>query len=65
MIAAVPCGKLGVRVTGVAPRSGKETAVELAGAELKEHVGHRARKGHGLKSKLKVAGLQKLAPPAH
>jgi topoisomerase-4 subunit A len=61
MIAAVACGDRGVVVRGTALRSGKETTVELSGNDLETHVGHRARKGHGLRSKLKVSGLTKAA----
>ncbi len=60
MIAALPCAKSGVVVTGVAPRSGKDTEVELAGAALEAHAGHRARKGLALKSKLTVSGLRRV-----
>jgi topoisomerase-4 subunit A len=60
MIAAVPCGKKdGVIASGTAARSGKPASVALAGADLEAHAGHRARKGHGLKSKLTVSGLTK------
>ena len=64
MISAIPCGKSGVVVSGIAPRSGKDTTVELSGRDLDAHAGHRARKGHALKSKLKANGLAKPAPVA-
>jgi topoisomerase-4 subunit A len=57
LVAAVPCGADGVRVEGTAPRSGKPAEVELFGAALQPHAGHRARKGHALAAKLKPTGL--------
>ncbi len=58
MLAAVPCGKRGVRIAGV-NRAGKPVENEIAGSELASHEGGRARKGTVLKSKLKDPVLMK------
>jgi len=62
MLAAIACSKSGgVVVRGTAQRTGQTTEVLLAGDALAAHVGHRARKGHALKSKLKPTALVKAA----
>jgi len=57
MMAALPCSVLGVRVFGVAARSGKPSDIECSGKEFELHQGHRARKGLALKSKMQINGL--------
>ena len=42
-----------IALTGVAPRSGKEKEIVIAGAKFEHHVGHRARMGRVLPEKLK------------
>ncbi len=63
LIGAVSCGDSGIEVTGLAQRSGKETAITLAGKDLESHAGHRARKGTLLKSRLKPTGITRRARP--
>lgn len=61
LLAAQPCGDGGVRVTGLAPRTGKATQLDLPGNALKTYSGQRARKGQALKPKLQVSGLERLS----
>ncbi|HRK56775.1 MAG TPA: DNA topoisomerase IV subunit A [Burkholderiaceae bacterium] len=61
LLAAQPCGDGGVRVMGLAPRTGKATQLDLSGDALKAYSGQRARKGQALKPKLQVSGLERLS----
>ena len=58
LVAAQPCSKSGVVVTGTT-KSGKAVEITVARADLEAHTGHRARKGTLVKSKLQVAGLRR------
>jgi topoisomerase-4 subunit A len=58
LVAAIPCSDAGLVVTGTT-KAGKETELELAGAALGSHAGHRARKGTLIKSGFKPAAARK------
>jgi hypothetical protein len=53
LVAVAVTGRREIALTGVAPRSGKEKEIEIAGAKFEHHVGHRARMGRVLPEKLK------------
>jgi len=53
LAAVAVTAKREVTVSGVAPRSGKEKEIVLAGGKFQHHVGHRARMGRVLPEKLK------------
>jgi topoisomerase-4 subunit A len=58
LLAAQPCSKAGVIVSGTG-RGGKAVQHPIAGADLESHLGHRARKGTLAKPKLQVSGLRR------
>jgi len=53
LAAVAVTAKREVTVSGIAPRSGKEKEIALAGGKFEHHVGHRARMGRVLPEKLK------------
>jgi topoisomerase-4 subunit A len=53
LVAVAVTAKGEVTLTGIAPRSGKEKEIVIAGAKFAHHVGHRARMGRVLPEKLK------------
>jgi len=53
LVAVAVTAKREIALTGVAPRSGKEKEIVIAGAKFEHHVGHRARMGRVLPEKLK------------
>jgi topoisomerase-4 subunit A len=60
MRAAQPFGKAGLLVSGTAPRTGKPTQLALTRAELAPYVGHRARKGTLLKTRMKIERIERI-----
>jgi topoisomerase-4 subunit A len=60
MVGAVACSADGVRVTGTAPRSGKELQIVVGKAELEGYAGNRARKGHLVNPRVKPSGMEKI-----
>jgi topoisomerase IV subunit A len=62
LVAATPCGEAGVIIEGQG-RGGKAVRIELRGAQLQSHVGHRARKGILLAPRVKPLAVHKPAPP--
>jgi topoisomerase-4 subunit A len=53
-----------IALTGIAPRSGKEKEIVIAGAKFEHHVGHRARMGRVLPEKLKPPYTLRVLPQA-
>ena len=53
LLAVAVTARREVALTGIAPRSGKEKEIVIAGAKFEHHVGHRARMGRVLPEKLK------------
>jgi topoisomerase-4 subunit A len=53
LVAVAVTAQREIALTGIAPRSGKEKELVLAGAKFEHHVGHRARMGRVLPEKLK------------
>jgi topoisomerase-4 subunit A len=51
-----------IALTGIAPRSGKEKEIVIAGAKFEHHVGHRARMGRVLPEKLKPPYTLRVLP---
>jgi hypothetical protein len=53
LLAVAVTARRELALTGIAPRSGKEKEIVIAGAKFEHHVGHRARMGRVLPEKLK------------
>ena len=62
LVAATPCGEAGVIVEGQG-RGGRTVRVEVRGAQLNSHAGHRARKGILVTPRVRPVGLHRPAPP--
>jgi len=63
MVGAVSCGAGGIVVEGTSPR-GKPVRAELAGAQLKDYLGTRARKGSLLAPRMRPLLLARPRPAA-
>jgi topoisomerase-4 subunit A len=62
MLAAIPCSEAGIVVAGI--YRNKPTQLTVAGAELEQHRGHRARKGTLVKSGFKPTAAWKAVTAA-
>jgi topoisomerase-4 subunit A len=64
LLAVAVISRREIALTGVAPRSGKEKEIVIAGAKFEHHVGHRARMGRVLPEKLKPPYTLRVSPKA-
>ena len=64
LVAVAVTARREIALTGVAPRSGKEKEIVIAGAKFQHHVGHRARMGRVLPEKLKPPYALRVLPTA-
>ena len=64
LLAVAVTARREIALTGVAPRSGKEKEIVIAGAKFEHHVGHRARMGRVLPEKLKPPYALRVMPKA-
>jgi topoisomerase-4 subunit A len=64
LLAVAVTARREIALTGIAPRSGKEKEIVIAGAKFEHHVGHRARMGRVLPEKLKPPYTLRALPTA-
>jgi len=62
LLAVAVTARREIALSGVAPRSGKEKELVIAGAKFEHHVGHRARMGRVLPEKLKPPYTLRVPP---
>jgi topoisomerase-4 subunit A len=64
LLAVAVTARREIALSGIAPRSGKEKEIVIAGAKFEHHVGHRARMGRVLPEKLKPPYTLRALPNA-